>query len=78
MQGRCAWTYAYLCHVYGKRPEWMEASKSCLDFLENYCRNPDAENRLYFTVTGDGKPCGSGAIASPRAFTPWPTQNIMP
>ena len=56
MQGRCAWTYAYLCHVYGKRPEWMEASKSCLDFLENYCRNPEAENRLYFTVTGDGKP----------------------
>ena len=34
MQGRCGWTYAYLCTVYGTRPEWLEASKSCLDFME--------------------------------------------
>ncbi len=33
MQGRCAWTFAYLCHVYGVRDEWLEASKSCLDFI---------------------------------------------
>jgi len=39
MQGRCGWTYAYLCHVYGKRDEWMQASKSCLDFMEKYCIN---------------------------------------
>lgn len=56
MQGRCAWTYAYLCHLYGKRDEWMNASKSCLDFLENHCINPDAHGRLYFTVTEDGRP----------------------
>ena len=56
MQGRCAWTYAYLCHVYGKREDWMAASKSCLDFLENYCLNHACGNRLYFTVTGDGRP----------------------
>ena len=56
MQGRCAWTYAYLCHLYGKRDEWMNASKSCLDFLENYCINPAAHGRLYFTVTEDGRP----------------------
>ena len=24
MQGRCGWTYAYLCTVYGTRPEWLE------------------------------------------------------
>ena len=23
MQGRCAWTFSYLCHVYGSRPEWL-------------------------------------------------------
>lgn len=56
MQGRCAWTFAHLCRLYGKRDEWMEASKSCLDFMEKYCINPDADGRMYFTVTADGKP----------------------
>lgn len=56
MQGRCAWTFAHLCRLYGKRDEWMEASKSCLDFMEKYCINPDADGRMYFTVTAEGKP----------------------
>lgn len=56
MQGRCAWTYSYLCHAYGTRPEWLEAAKSCLDFLEEHCINHDAGGRLYFTVTADGQP----------------------
>ncbi len=56
MQGRCAWTFSYLCHIYGVRPEWLEAAKSCLDFLEDHCRNEAAGGRLYFTVTAEGKP----------------------
>ena len=36
MQGRCGWTYAYLCKVYGVKEEWLAASKSCIDFLEKY------------------------------------------
>ena len=56
MQGRCAWTFAFLCNNYGAREEWLEASRSCLEFLEKYCINHDADGRLYFTVTGDGKP----------------------
>ena len=56
MQGRCAWTFAWLCSLYGKKQEWLDASKSCLDFLEKYCINKDAGDRMYFTVTGDGKP----------------------
>ena len=56
MQGRCAWTFSYLCSVYGKRPEWLEAAKSCLDFLEDHCINHKAGGRLYFQVTEDGKP----------------------
>ena len=56
MQGRCGWIFSYLCTVYGKRDEWLFAAKTCLDFLEKYCHNPKAEGRLYFTVTGDGKP----------------------
>ena len=56
MQGRCAWTFAWLSANYGVKKEWLEASKSCLDFLENYCINREKGDRLYFTVTGDGKP----------------------
>lgn len=56
MQGRCGWIFAWLCHLYGNKPEWLAASKSCLDFMERCCINPDANGRMYFTVTDDGKP----------------------
>ena len=56
MQGRCAWTFAALCATYGVKEEWLATSKSCLDFLEKFCINRAAGNRMYFTVTGDGKP----------------------
>ncbi len=56
MQGRCAWTFSYLCNVYGKKQEWLDAARSCLDFLEDHCINHGAGDRLYFTVTGDGRP----------------------
>ena len=56
MQGRCGWTFAYLCHVYGVKQEWLDASKSCIDFMEKYCINREAGDRMYFTVTEDGKP----------------------
>ncbi len=56
MQGRCGWIFAYLCHVYGVKEEWLAASKSCLDFMEKYCINREAGDRMYFTVTADGKP----------------------
>ena len=56
MQGRCGWIFAYLCHMYGSRPECLEASKSCLDFMEDHCINHAAGGRMYFTVTEDGRP----------------------
>lgn len=56
MQGRCGWIFAWLCHNYGVRQEWLDASKSCLDFMEKYCINREAGDRMYFTVTADGKP----------------------
>lgn len=42
--------------MYGKKQEWLDAAKSCLDFLEEHCINRTAGDRLYFTVTADGKP----------------------
>ncbi len=56
MQGRCAWTYSYLCRLYGKKQEWMDFAKSCLDFMEAHCINREKGNRMYFTVTADGQP----------------------
>ena len=68
MQGRCGWIYAYLCHVYGVKEEWLKASKSCLDFLEEHCVNKNAEGRLYFTVTADGKPLRQRRYCYSEAF----------
>ena len=56
MQGRCGWVFAWLCHLYGAREEWLAASRSCLDFMEKYCINEKAGGRMYFTVTAEGKP----------------------
>ena len=56
MQGRCGWMFSPLCSVYGSRPEWLEAARSCLDFLEDHCINHAAGGRMYFTVTEDGQP----------------------
>ena len=56
MQGRCAWTFSYLCKIYGVKQEWLDFAKSCLDFMEDHCINREAGNRMYFVVTADGKP----------------------
>ena len=68
MQGRCGWIFAWLCHAYGQRPEWMEASKSCLDFMEKYCINRQAGDRMYFTVTEDGQPLRQRRYCFSEAF----------
>ncbi len=68
MQGRCGWIYAFLCHTYGTRPEWLDASKSCLDFMERCCINPNTGGRMYFTVTEDGKPLRQRRYCYSEAF----------
>lgn len=56
MQGRSAWTFAYLCKEYGMNEAWRTRSKNCLDFLEQHCINRQAGGRMYFTVTQEGHP----------------------
>ena len=68
MQGRCGWIFAYLCAVYGRREEWLEASKSCLDFMEDHCINREAGGRMYFTVTAEGKPLRQRRYCFSEAF----------
>ena len=54
IQGRAAWTFATLHNAVEKRPEWLAASRSCLDFIREHCRGP--QGKLYFTVTREGRP----------------------
>ena len=51
-QGRFGWMTAYAYNHVEKNPEWLEASKSCCEFLENHCF--DKDGRAYFEVTEDG------------------------
>ena len=34
-QGRCGFVFAYAYNNVEKNPEWLKASKSCIDFIEN-------------------------------------------
>ena len=54
MQGRCGWIFARLCNLYGAKPEWLEMSGSCVNFIDCHCI--DGDGRMFFTVTKDGKP----------------------
>lgn len=68
MQGRAGWMFAYLCHVYGVRDEWLAASKSCIDFLEEHCISHAPSGRLYFTVTAEGAPLRQRRYCFSEAF----------
>lgn len=54
-QGRCAFTYSFAYNNVDKRPEYLEMAKSCLDFIEAHCFDPE-DGRMYFEVTADGTP----------------------
>lgn len=53
-QGRFGFIAAFAYNNIEKNPEWLAASKSCLDFIESYCF--DTDGRMYFEVTEDGTP----------------------
>lgn len=53
-QGRAAWMFATLFNTVEPRAGWLEAAKSCVDFMRAHCfaRN----GKMYFTVTREGRP----------------------
>jgi len=53
-QGRFGFICAYAYNNVEVNEEWLSASKSCVDFIEQHCF--DADGRMYFEVTADGKP----------------------
>lgn len=52
-QGRFGFIAAYAYNNVKKDEKWLEASKSCVDFIENHCF--DTDGHMFFTVTEDGR-----------------------
>lgn len=53
-QGRFGFIAAYAYNNIEKKPEWLAASKSCIDFIEAYCF--DKDGHMFFEVSEDGTP----------------------
>ena len=53
-QGRYGYVCAFAYNNVEKNPQWLAASKSCIDFIEKHCI--DADGHMFFSVTADGKP----------------------
>lgn len=53
-QGRCAFICAYAYNTVEQRPEWLEAARLTLDFIEEHCF--DTDGRMFFEVMADGTP----------------------
>lgn len=53
-QGRFGFVAAYAYNQIERNPEWLAASKSCIDFIEAHCA--DADGHMYFEVAADGTP----------------------
>ena len=51
-QGRFGWMAAYAYNNVRRNKSWLEASKSCCEFLDKHCF--DKDGRAYFEVTAEG------------------------
>jgi len=54
MQGRAGWMFSYIYNNIEKKEEYLTFAKSCIDFATEHCI--DADGRMFFTVTRDGRP----------------------
>lgn len=54
LQGRFAWMLSTLYNTVEKRPEWLAAAKSGVEFLKAHCF--DEDGRMFFLVTREGRP----------------------
>ena len=53
-QGRCGYVMALAYNRIEKNPDWLAASRSCIDFIEKHCI--DTDGHMFFSVTAEGKP----------------------
>ena len=52
-QGRALWVFAHAYNTIEKRPEYLEACRLLVDFIERHCF--DTDGRMFFRVTADGR-----------------------
>ncbi len=65
-QGRAAWMFATLHNTVEPRAEWLEAARSCVEFLRQHCFAPDG--KMYFSVTREGQPLRMRRYVYSEAF----------
>ena len=65
-QGRAGWMFGSLFKTVEQCPEWLEASRSCVEFLRAHCFSP--EGKMWFTVTRDGRPLRMRRYVFSEAF----------
>lgn len=68
MQGRSAWMFSSLYNTHSKRGELLNAAKSCIDFMENYCFQDKNNFRLYLAIDNDGNPISQNRSCFSEAF----------
>jgi len=65
-QGRTGWMFGTLHRTIEPRAEWLEASRSCVQFLRDH--GEDAGGKLHFTVTREGAPLRMRRYVYSEAF----------
>lgn len=65
-QGRFVWLMATLHRTVEAREEWLDAAVSCVEFLERH--GFDADGRMRFLVTREGRPLRTRRYAYSEAF----------
>ncbi len=53
-QGRFGYVASYAYNHVEKNPDWLEVSRSCIEFIEKHC--VDSDGHMFFTVSADGTP----------------------
>lgn len=65
-QGRFGFIGSFAFNNIEKNPQWLDASRSCIEFIEAHCSDPE-DGRMYFEVMADGTPLRNAATYSPNA-----------
>lgn len=70
-QGRFAWLLATLYNTVEKREEWLSLARQTLSFIRRH--GFDADGRMFFLVTRDGRPLRKRRYMYAEAFiSSWP------
>lgn len=67
VQGRFAWLLATLFDTVERRAEWLDLARHGIEFINRCCF--DADGRMFFSVTRDGRPLRKRRYLFSEAFT---------